>query len=475
MAIGGIGGLGSGMDIRAMVDALVNAEKAPKESQLSRLERTTNTKISAIGQFKSALSSFETALKKLNSASLYQQRAAVSADESIFTVTAGSRSVAGNYDIQVLGLAQGSKVSLAGVDSADTVIGTGTLNIQIGYESLDVEIAEGKDTLADIRDAINAAGKEKGLSATIVTDPGGAGGSRLVLNSTVTGAGKDISVAATGSEGLAVLEFPASAAAPDGDRAPRMLTAASDARFSIDGIVMSSASNTIDDAIEGVSLALNAAQSPDDQAAGKKLALTVSEDLDAVKSSVTEFVDSYNQLMRTIGSLTKVTPGAGEGAPSTGALVGDASVRSFTNSVRSELSSPSDGEIRILADLGITTERDGSLKLDAAKLDKVLENGTDKLSTFFAGENGLMTRLESRVKPYTQTGGLLDNRNTALQSTIADVRDQREALERRTASLEARLLAQFNAMDSMVGQLMGTSNYLTGVLESLPGVVKQSK
>src|SRR5690606_8623946 len=90
-------------------------------------------------------------------------------------------------------------------------------------------------------------------------------------------------------------------------------------------------------------------------------------------------------------------------------------------------------------------------------------------------ENGLMSRLESRVKPYTQTGGLLDNRNTALQSTIADVRDQREALERRTASLESRLLAQFTAMDSMVGQLMGTSNYLTGILDSLPGVVKKSK
>lgn len=475
MAIGGIGGLGSGMDIRAMVDALVNAEKAPKESQLNRLERTTNTKISAIGQFKSALSSFETALKKLNSASLYQQRAAVSADESIFTVTAGSRSVAGNYDIQVLGLAQGSKVSLAGVDSADTVIGTGTLNIKIGDESLDVEIAEGKDTLAGIRDAINAAGKEQGLSATIVTDPGGDGGSRLVLSSTATGVGKDISVTASGSAGLAVLEFPASAAAPEGDRAPRMLTAASDARFSIDGIMMSSASNTIDNAIEGVSLTLKAAQSADDLAASKTLALTVSEDLEAVKNSVTEFVDSYNKLMNTIGSLTKVTPGAGEGAPSAGALVGDASVRSFVNNMRSELSSQSGGEIRILADLGITTERDGTLKLDSAKLDKVLEDGTDKLSTFLAGENGLMSRLESRVKPYTQTGGLLDNRNTALQSTIADVRDQREALERRTASLESRLLAQFNAMDSMVGQLMGTSNYLTGILDSLPGVVKKSK
>ena len=105
----------------------------------------------------------------------------------------------------------------------------------------------------------------------------------------------------------------------------------------------------------------------------------------------------------------------------------------------------------------------------------MLEGGTDKLSAFLTGESGLMSRLESRVKPYTQTGGLLDNRNTALQSTISDVRDQREALERRTASLETRLLAQFNAMDSMVGQLMGTSNYLTGILDSLPGVVNQNK
>ncbi|MEJ6656995.1 MAG: flagellar filament capping protein FliD [Pseudomonas sp.] len=477
-AIGGIGGIGSGMDVRAMVDALVNAEKAPKESQLNRLASATNTKVSALGQFRSALSSFETALKDLNSASLFQKRSAVSADESIFTVTAGSKAVAGNYDIKVLGLAQGSKVSLAGVDSADTVIGTGTLSIQVGDDTLDVDITEGKDTLADIRDAINAAGKEQGLSATIVSDPGGTGGSRLVLSSSATGAGNDITVTASSvtSGDLAMLEFPASASAPEGDRAPRVITTASDASFSIDGIMMSSVSNTIDNAIDGVSLTLHAAQSADDVAAGKTLSLGITEDLDAVKASVTQFVDTYNQLMKTVGALTKVTPGTGgDDQPATGALVGDASVRSFMNSVRSELNSQSDGELRILADLGITTERDGTLKLNSEKLDDVLAGGTDKLSAFLTGDTGLMARLESRVKPYTQTGGLLDNRDAALQNTLSDVSDQREALTRRTASLEARLLAQFNAMDSMVGQLMGTSNYLTSVLDSLPGVAKQSK
>nr|WP_044501622.1 flagellar filament capping protein FliD [Pseudomonas saudimassiliensis] len=476
--MGGIGGLGSGMDVRAMVDALVAADKAPKEAQLNRLEGTTKTKVSALGQFRSALSSFETALKKLNSAPLYQQRSAASADESIVTVTAGSKAVAGNYDVKVFELAQGSKVSLAGVDSADTVIGSGTLTIQIGEDSFDVEIAEGADTLAGIRDAINAAGKDKGLNATIVSDPSGPGGSRLILSSSATGADNDIKVTATasGSGDLSLLEFPASASAPTGERAPRLLMAASDARLSIDGIMLSSASNTIDDAIDGVSLTLNAAQIADESGAVKPVSLTVAEDLETVKTSVTEFVDAYNKLVGTIGALTKVTPGTGgDDQPSTGALVGDASVRSFMNSVRSELSSQSDGELRILADLGITTERDGKLKLDTAKLDKVLESGTDKLSAFFTGENGLMVRLESRVKPYTQTGGLLDNRDKALQNTMSSVRDQQEALERRTASLESRLLAQFNAMDSLVGNLMGTSNYLTGVLESLPGVVKPSK
>lgn len=478
MAIGGIGGLGSGMDVRAMVDALVNAEKAPKESQLSRLESTTKTKVSALGQFRSALSSFETALKNLNSASLYQQRSTVSADESIFTVTAGSKAVAGSYDVKVFELAQGSKVSLAGVDSAETVIGTGTLNIQVGDQSLEVEIGEGKGTLAGIRDAINAAGKEQGLSATIVNDPNGTGGSRLILSSTATGAGNDITVTASAntSGDLALLEFPASASAPTDDRAPRVITAATDARLSIDGISISSATNTIENAIEGVSLTLQGAQSADEAGNIKPVSLAIAEDLDAVKTSVTEFVGAYNKLVGTIGALTRVTPGSGgDDQPSAGALVGDASVRSFINAVRSELSSPADGELRIVADLGITTERDGTLKLDSQKLDKILESGTDKLSGFFTGETGLMARLESRVKPYTQTGGLLDNRDTALQNTMSSVRDQREALERRTASLESRLLAQFNAMDSLVGNLMGTSNYLTGVLDSLPGVVKPSK
>ncbi|MEH6566103.1 MAG: flagellar filament capping protein FliD [Halopseudomonas sp.] len=480
MALGGIGaGIGSGLDIRSIVDALVNAEKAPKEAQLNRLEKATTTKVSALGQFRSAMSAFQTSLADLNSASLFQKRSAVSANTDIFTATAGSKATAGNYDVKVFDIAKSSKIALAGVDSPDTVIGTGTLDIQIGSEPpLQVQIGEGQDTLTGIRDAINLAGKDSGLTATIVNDPNGTGGARIVLSSATTGAGNDITVSSTaGATGdLSILNFPGSNGMVTPERAPQVITQAQNASFSVDGITLSSATNTIDNAIEGVTLTLNAAQSAEDQAANKTVGLAVSEDREAVKTSITAFVDAYNKLVGTVGSLTKVTAvGGDDSAPVTGALVGDSSVRSFMNGIRSDLTSQSGGELRILADLGITTERDGKLKIDDAKLDTVIESGVDKLGDFLTGDTGLMARLENRVKPYTETGGLLDGRTKALQNTISDVSDQREALGRRTAQLESRLLAQFNAMDSLVGQLSGTSNYLSGVLESLPGVVKQDR
>lgn len=475
MALGGIGaGIGSGLDIRSIVDALVNADKAPKEAQLNRLERATTTKVSALGQFRSAMAAFQTSLTDLNKASLFQQRSAVSANADVFTATAGSKAIAGNYDVKVLNIATSSKIALAGVDSPETVVGTGTLDIHVGNGApLQVTIGEGQDTLAGIRDAINLAGKDSGLTATIVNDPNGTGGARLVLSSATTGAGNDITVSSTaGASGdLSLLDFPASNGTVTPERAPRVLAAAQDASFSVDGIMLSSASNTIENAIEGVSLTLKAPS-----AAGENVALAVSEDREAVKTSLTVFVDAYNKLIGTIGSLTKVTPvGGDDSAPVTGGLVGDSSVRSFMSGIRSDMTAPGDGELRILADMGITTDRDGKLTIDEAKLDGMIETGVDKLGAFLTGDTGLLARLEARVKPYTETGGLLDSRTKALQNTISNVSEQREALGRRTAQLESRLLAQFNAMDSLVGQLTGTSNYLGSVLDSLPGVVRQDR
>ncbi|EZQ19221.1 flagellar hook protein FliD [Halopseudomonas bauzanensis] len=486
-----ITGIGSGMDVNGMVKALLNAEAAPKTAQLDRLEKSTTSKVSALGQFRSALSTFQDALGKLNDASLFEKRSATSSAAGIVGITANSKAVAGNYNVQVFNLAQTSKVALAGFDSAGDALGTGTLTINVGDESLDIEVGEGNNSLTGIRDAINAAGKEMGLSATIVNDPSGEGGARLVLSSTASGTDNDISVAvadATGELGALAFTSPSGTDADfqptpldaDNPRAARVISYSRDANFAIDGINLSSASNTVEDAIEGVTLTLKAAQSKEALDNAETVNLGVAVDKAGVKKSITDFVDAYNKMLDSVNALTNVTPIAdGDSEPLAAALVGDSSVRSFMNAMRSELGSPTSGEgIRILADLGISTERDGKLKLDNDKLDKALDSNLEQVNSFFTGEQGLMGRLDERVTPFTESGGILDNRTKALQNTLTGpggVDDQRETLAMRLSKMESRLFAQFNAMDALVSQMSSTSSFLTAQLDSLPGVVKKDK
>ncbi|QJD58844.1 flagellar filament capping protein FliD [Pseudomonas sp. gcc21] len=480
-------GLGSGMDIRGMVDALVNAEAAPKNAQLNRLEKATTAKFSGLGQFRNALSEFQTVLKDLNSPALFEKRSASSGKADVFSVAATSKASAGNYSVQVLNLAQTSKVALSQVPNVTDAIGTGKLTVTAGDKSLTVDVTDANNSLTGIRDAINAAGKESGLSATVINDPNGGGGARLILSSSDSGTGKDISVTVdtTGevNSDLSVLAFsptvPADFKLPEVDpesTGARVISYARDANLAIDGIPISSETNTVEGALDGVILTLKSAQSAEDIEKGNTVNLNVSEDRAGIKTQVKKFVDAYNKMMETVGSLTKVTPvGGDDGEPLAAALVGDASVRSFTSAIRGELGSVigDTGGLRVLADLGISTQRDGSLKLDDTKFDAALKDNFDSMAGFLTGRDGLMAKLESRVAPYTANGGLLESRTTSLQNTLASVDDQRLALTRRVEKLESRLLAQFNAMDSMIGQLAGTSEYLTGVLDSLPGVVKK--
>src|SRR5690606_33081955 len=136
-------------------------------------------------------------------------------------------------------------------------------------------------------------------------------------------------------------------------REARVISYARDANLAIDGIRISSTSNTVEDAIEGVTLNLRAAQSSEDQDKAAVINLNVAEDKAGVKKSINDFVNAYNKMLDTVGSLTSVIPvGGDDGQPLAAALVGDASVRSFMSAMRSELGSAGGetGGIRILAD-----------------------------------------------------------------------------------------------------------------------------
>ncbi|MCB4794402.1 flagellar filament capping protein FliD [Pseudomonas sp. NP21570] len=478
----GVTGIGSGIDIDSIVSSMVAAERAPKETQLANLEKKTTTQITAVGALKSAISDFQTALSGLNKPELFQARSATSNKSDLVGVSASTTAGAGSYQVEVEKLAASSKVALAAVKNtadAPARFASGTLEISLGLpgetpskESFSVTVDEGNNTLAGMRDAINAAGKEMGVSATIVTDEHG---SRLVLSSSKTGDGRDITVAGSdagpvqdGQVSLSKLAFDGTSSTGEGARA---LTTAQSARLSIDGLQIVSETNKVEGAIDGVTLDLKAKT-----VENEPLTINVAEDKAGVKKQIQSFVDSYNKLIGVINAQTKVTSVGDDKAPVTGALVGDATARTLLNTIRNELVNvQGDGALRALTDIGITTQKDGTLKIDDAKLGKVMDGNFTELPALFTGDRGLASRLDAKLKPYTETGGILEQRNKAMTETISKIDDQKEDLNRRITSLQERLYKQFNAMDLLVGQLSNTSNSLLASLENLPWAASNSK
>jgi len=477
----GITGIGSGMDIKGMVDAIVVAERAPKEGQLAKLESKSTTQLTSLGQLKSAISNFQSALSTLNSPSSFLARTATSSDSKVMTASVSQSAQAGSYKVEVQQLASSSKVALAAIDGK-AKLNTGTLNIKVGDTEFGITIDSTNNTLDGMRDAINEAGKSAGVSATIITDDHG---SRLVLSSSKAGEGNDITVAVdeTGvvEDGVSLneLAYAGPATKPsEGDpdytaklaayeKGGQTLATAQSAKLTIDGLAVTRDSNNIDDAVAGLSFNIKSAGSS---------TLTIAKDEAGVEANVKKFVDAYNTLMTFINTETNVTPVNDTSKPVVGALVGDSSVRSLVNTIRSELVSPQgEGAIRALADMGITTKKDGTLEMDSDKVKKAVSTDFEGVAGYFTGDSGLTSRLSDKLKPYTDGGGILESRTDSLQATIDKVDKQKEDLDTRMKALEERLYKQYNAMDSLVAQLMSTSDSLTQLFDSMPGFVTQKK
>lgn len=492
----GITGIGSGMDIDAMVKAISSAEQAPKEGQLKRLEAKTTTQLTSLGQLKGAISNFQSALSTLNSPSSFLARKASSTNSDVVTATASQSAVAGSYRLEVEKLASSSKIALAAISSdPETKLNAGTLTIKVGDTALtDITVDSTNNTLAGVRDAINKAGASAGVSATIITDDQG---SRLVLSSSKTGDGNDITVSAAdadpaeGNLSLETFTYNGPPVAPNvadygGETDPayiddkaaydaeiadasagKTLAVAQSAKLTIDGLSVTRGSNSINDVVSGLSFELKAEGAT---------SVTIARDEAGVQGNVKKFVDAYNTLMNFINTETKVTTVTENDAPVTGALVGDSSVRSLVNTIRSELVSPQgEGAIRALADMGITTKKDGTLEMDAAKVGKAISSDFEGVAAYFTGDTGLASRMGARLMPYTDAGGILESRTGALQETIEKVDKQKEELTKRITALEERLYKQFNAMDAMVAQLTRTSDSLTQLFDSMPGFVSQKE
>ncbi|MCS4249805.1 flagellar filament capping protein FliD [Pseudomonas sp. BIGb0164] len=455
-----ISGPVTGIDTQSIVTALVNAEQAPKQSQINKQTQTQTAQLSSIGKIQAALDAFRGAMDNMAKDASIGGLTATTSDNNVSTVTLGAGASAGSYLLVVNQLATASKISTQNYPAgAKSVVNSGTtattLEISQSGKSYGVSVAPGA-TLQQVRDSINAQYSSAGLSANILTD---SNGSRLVVTSTNTGAGTDITLG--GNSGLQ-----ANTSVVGGPPV--------NAKYTIDGAAQESKSNTLSDAISGVSIKLTAL-SPlpsgvnDPSAARTASTITVTRSNDTLKSSVKGFVDTYNALMTAIGTETKVTTNA-DGSTTPSALTGDATMRSLQQALRSELNAMGgSGTLKSLAQFGVNTDSTtGKLSID----DKIfgaaiLTNPTD-IGGIFNGDTGLLARMKSATDSYALSNtGVLASRSTTLTNNLKDLQTQQDDLTARMAALKTSLTAKYTTMNNLVAQLTNQRSSVMTTLNAL--------
>ncbi|GLO51602.1 flagellar hook-associated protein 2 [Pseudomonas putida] len=463
-------GLGSGLDIGAMVKALVGADTAAKQAQINRQTSNNTAMISGIGALRSALTAYQDAMKALSNkdAPSFNAYAAKSANESVVKVTSSNTAVAGSYDIVVDKLATSSKVaSQQFAGGATSAISAGKLTISQGGKTYDLDVASGA-TLQSVRDQINKEMSANGISANIVNE---VGGSRLVLSSTTTGANTDISV--TGIAALAI----DGTTQMSGTGAGFISAKAQDAELTIDGLKVKSASNKLDSAISGMALELTGVSAKASGAtSGTPTAVTVTADNDGLKKSVQSFVDAYNTLQNAIKSLTSTSRDADDNLV-LGPLTNDPTTRSLLGDIRKVLTEVGAGDkLTTLSQLGINTQKDGTLEFNSSKFTAAMNDKKlgPEVQELFTGTDGIFERMNKAIDPYNATDGSLATRKSNLDKAAKNLSDQQAALDRRTESLTESLTKKYVALDTALGKMKAQADQITSIFEAINAQAKKS-
>ncbi|MBL8486410.1 MAG: flagellar filament capping protein FliD [Rhodocyclaceae bacterium] len=467
-------GTGSGLDLESLVTKLMQVEQQPLVD-LNTKEARVQARISALGSLKSAISTLQSAASGLTpatgqtAAAKFSTAKATVADTTYATAGATTSAVPGTYSLEVTTLAQNHRlVSPSGAyTSSGSAIATGTLVIELGSvsgptftrasgtEAVSVTIDSGNNTLAGLRDAINAAGA--GITATIVT---GTGGARLVLTAKDSGTGHQMRLS-----GLTGFDFDPVAATGTLSQAPADGgQAASDAALKLNGIAITSSSNTVTEALDGVTINLL-------KQTTSATTLTVSKDsTGGITSGMTAFVKAYNEAVNTISQLG----GYNAETKEAGTLNGNATLRVVQSQLRSLVfSTPAGatGDYRTLSSIGVGVQRNGTLLLDSSKLQAALADDPDGVMALAAGFGKALTAATTAM---TGSTGVIAAGTDGLNRTVTDIDKQRQRLADRLTQVEARYRAQFTALDSLVASMKSTSAYLTQQLAAITSSTSSS-
>ncbi|RDU97419.1 flagellar filament capping protein FliD [Trinickia dinghuensis] len=433
------GATGSSLDVNTLVQVLVNAKTAGHTAVLAHQQQSDNAVISALSAIKSVLSSLKTSLTGLADGSVFSQFAATASGKGIeATATAAAGAAAGSYSVFVEQLAAANQISSKAF-TRDATLGTGTLTIGVGSGSMSIELDSKNNTLAGLAQAINGAADNPGVTAAVVK---GSDGEHLVLTSKQTGAANTVSVSAGAGvdANLATANF-------------KQVTAAQDAKLTVSGNPVTSASNVVKDALTGVTLTLT---SP---AVGTTQTVGIESDTTAIGKAVQGFADAYNAWVSAQKAQSAYDPTTRQAAP----LLGDSMLNSAVNSIGRIMSSGVSvgGKTYSLAQIGLDLQHDGTLAFSSSKLQSSLKSEPTGVSSVFNGTNGIGQQLDKLLNEYTlSTIGQLDKRSASINDELTSITKQQSDLTTYQQTLTAQYNAQFNALNRLLTTVSNNKTYL---------------
>jgi len=436
-------GVGSGLDVQGIVSKLMSVEQQPLNALDSKVQNL-QTELSAYGQLSSTITNFQTAIGKLNDPTKFKVYSATSSDTTVASATADSTAVRGNYSIQVNRVAENHQmVSGQIADTGTTTLGTAgdTMTISVGSNAFTVDI--GGQTLSQVRDSINNATDNTGVTASIIQD----GSSyRLLLASNDTGSTNALTLSYSGTDPLNLTTLNTDRNG-DGVFTPADL----DAEITLAGqFTSTSSSNNVSGVIQGVTLNL---------VKSGTIALNVTQDTNTVQANVVAFSNALSGLFTTMSQLKS------HGLQNDNGLLLnlEQDLRSVLNS-----SAQTGGQYNYASEVGVTTQADGTVTVDANKLSAALTNDFSSVAKLFSDPtNGLAVRLSNLADGFIGANGAVKGRTDSINSQLKNLASDRTSMTTRLDQVQSTYLAQFNSLDTLLASMQTTSTYLTQQLQSL--------
>jgi len=458
-------GVGSNLDVKSIISQLVSLEKRPLDT-LKLQAATVSTKISAFGQIKSLVSTLQDAASKLTSVTGWNGVSTTSSDSKYVSASAVGGTLPTSFSVEIQSLAKAQATASAALLPIGGALGAGTLRLELGKWSVapasftpgsgqpvDLTITA-SDKLSDVASKIN--GSNAGVTASVLTD---ASGERLLLRSKNTGleAGFKLSVMEGGDVD------PLSAGNTDASGLSRLVAGstvsqvAADAKAKVNGISVSSATNTFASTVSGVTFKA-------EQETTAPVEITVSKDDGATKANIDSFVKAYNAINQLLQDATKFDAAT----KSAGLLQGDSTAVGLQNTLRNAIQAVTTGggAFQRLADVGITQQLGGDLVVDSAKLGKALSEKPEDVKNFFrstggGSADGFAVQLKTLTTKLLGSDGFFKSKDDTLQMSLKRNSQEQSRVNEKVDAFEKRITRRYNALDNQLSSLNGLNAYIS--------------